>query len=116
MLRLVLCLILVIQKMLKNNFKNQRLKKRMLPKETIFVLHYLFRSFLKKKKFSAARFNSYLMHYNANLLFQLPFSKARTICFLTGRSRSVYRTFHLSRLKLREFAAAGYFNGLAKAS
>jgi len=102
--------------MVKNNFQSQNLKKRLPRKEMILILHYLFRSFLKKKKFSAGRFNSYLAHYNANLLFQSAFSKARTICFLTGRSRSVYRTFHLSRLKLREFAATGCFSGLAKAS
>jgi small subunit ribosomal protein S14 len=50
------------------------------------------------------------------MAFRLSFTKVRSICFLTGRSRSVYRAFRLSRLKIREYAALGYFTGLSKAS
>ena len=44
------------------------------------------------------------------------FTRIKTICILTGRSRSVYRFFRLSRMKIREYANAGYFTGVTKAS
>lgn len=44
------------------------------------------------------------------------YTRARSICILTGRSRSVYRFFRLSRLKIREYANNGYFCGISKAS
>ena len=63
-----------------------------------------------------SHFYRYYLNWQSKLAFRSSFTKTRTICFLTGRSRSVYRSFHLSRLKLREFGAAGYFTGLSKAS
>ena len=45
-------------------------------------------------------------------------SKTRIMnrCELTGRSRSVYRKFRLSRIALRDLAASGQIPGLVKAS
>ncbi len=43
-------------------------------------------------------------------------SRHRNRCELTGRARSVYRKFKLSRIKLRELGAAGRIPGLTKAS
>lgn len=37
-------------------------------------------------------------------------------CDLTGRSRSVYRKFRLSRIALRELASTGQIPGMVKAS
>jgi small subunit ribosomal protein S14 len=43
-------------------------------------------------------------------------SRMRNRCLLTGRSRSVYRKFKLSRLMFREMASAGLLPGIRKAS
>ncbi len=43
-------------------------------------------------------------------------TRVRSLCALTGRSRSVYRKFKLSRIKLRELALEGKVPGMRKAS
>jgi small subunit ribosomal protein S14 len=42
--------------------------------------------------------------------------RVRNRCFITGRSRGVYRRFGLARSKLRELAMEGMIPGLRKAS
>ena len=53
-------------------------------------------------------------------LARLPRSSSRTrlrnLCALTGRSRSVYRKFKISRIMLRELALEGKIPGMRKAS
>jgi len=43
-------------------------------------------------------------------------TRIRNLCALTGRSRSVYRKFNVSRIKLRELALQGKVPGMRKAS
>lgn len=43
-------------------------------------------------------------------------TRVRSLCALTGRSRSVYRKFKLSRLMLRKLALEGKVPGMRKAS
>lgn len=43
-------------------------------------------------------------------------SRVQNRCELTGRVRSVYRKFKLSRIKLRELGSMGRIPGLTKAS
>ncbi len=43
-------------------------------------------------------------------------TRIRNLCALTGRSRSVYRKFSISRIKLRELALEGKIPGMRKAS
>lgn len=43
-------------------------------------------------------------------------TRLRNLCALTGRSRSVYRKFKISRIMLRELALAGKVPGMRKAS
>jgi small subunit ribosomal protein S14 len=43
-------------------------------------------------------------------------TRVRNLCALTGRSRSVYRKFSISRIKLRELALEGKIPGMRKAS
>jgi small subunit ribosomal protein S14 len=43
-------------------------------------------------------------------------TRVRSICALTGRSRSVYRKFKVSRIMLRELALQGKIPGMRKAS
>jgi small subunit ribosomal protein S14 len=42
--------------------------------------------------------------------------RQRNRCALTGRSRSVYRKFKLSRIILRELASSGQIPGMVKSS
>ena len=42
--------------------------------------------------------------------------RVRNRCEITGRSRSVYRKFGLSRIKLRELSMAGSLPGVVKSS
>ena len=138
--------------MLKITSRNEKLNRQMAQKETIYLLHKLFRSFfIHLNKIELARssrdeetfrqnknslplfrknqllqelqhqifisqWQRYCVHWQAKLLSHSSFTKTRSICFLTGRSRSVYRFFKLSRLKIRSYAAAGHFVGLSKAS
>ena len=43
-------------------------------------------------------------------------TRLRRMCRLTGRTRSVYRKFGLSRIMLRELAHEGHVPGMKKAS
>lgn len=43
-------------------------------------------------------------------------TRLRNMCSLTGRSRSVYRKFKISRLMLRKLALEGKIPGMRKAS
>jgi small subunit ribosomal protein S14 len=54
------------------------------------------------------------------MLEKLPRDSSKTRlhnrCLLTGRPRSVYRHFGLSRIKMRELALSGKLPGVSKAS
>ena len=43
-------------------------------------------------------------------------TRVRSLCALTGRSRSVYKKFKVSRLMLRKLALEGKIPGMRKAS
>jgi len=43
-------------------------------------------------------------------------TRLKNLCALTGRSRSVYRKFKVSRIKLRELALEGKIPGMRKSS
>src|ERR1700761_255953 len=104
--------------MLKINCRNENLSRRMVKKEVTRLVYQLILCFfcqtfaLPKQKF----IQKYFFNCQLKFLTSSSFTKIRTLCFLTGRSRSVYRAFRLSRLKIREYAALGYFPGLTKAS
>jgi small subunit ribosomal protein S14 len=59
--------------------------------------------------------------FNARLkLAKLPRNasavRVRNRCLITGRPRSVYRKFKMSRIALRELAASGQIPGMVKSS
>ena len=53
-------------------------------------------------------------------LSELPLNSSRTRirnrCVITGRSRSIWRTFRISRIQLRKLAIDGLLVGVKKAS
>jgi ribosomal protein S14 len=104
--------------MLKINKKNEVLRatlyKKIYFKIALTVLTKIFSKKLNKKL--NLQMTKYIQNLHPQLFVQNNCTKVRSICILTGRSRSVYRTFKMSRLKLREYASQGYFNGISKAS
>jgi ribosomal protein S14 len=100
--------------MLKINKKNEILRsslhKRIYSKFLLKIIPLFF------YKNGNKQFCKYIRNLYPQNFVQNNCTKIRSICILTGRSRSVYRAFKLSRLKLREYASQGYFTGIAKAS
>jgi small subunit ribosomal protein S14 len=43
-------------------------------------------------------------------------TRIKNICILTGRSKSIYRFFKISRLQLRKLASFGFLPGVSKYS
>lgn len=43
-------------------------------------------------------------------------TRFNTACFLTEKSKSVFKKFKLNRISFRELALAGHLNGLSKSS
>lgn len=54
--------------------------------------------------------NSFSLHRNSSI------SRVENKCILTGRSRSIYRDFRLSRMQLRHLASFGLLMGVKKSS
>lgn len=100
--------------MLKINKKNQILRSHLHKKDHWrLVLKIIYPFFYK---ISNPQIKKYILNLQPQLLVNTNLTKVRSICILTGRSRSVYRAFKMSRLKLREYANIGSFTGLSKAS
>ena len=100
--------------MLKIYSKNEKLRQQIAKKEMIHILRQILTPFFSRTP--TPHIQRYLLNLQQKLMFSSSLTKSRSICILTGRSRSVYRSFRLSRIKLREYANAGYFTGLSKAS
>jgi small subunit ribosomal protein S14 len=100
--------------MLKISSKIEVLRKKVFKKEKIHNLSNILNPFIAQK--NNLHFKKYFSNVQQKVIFNSPLTKTRTICFLTGRTHSVYRAFRVSRLKLRFYANAGYFVGLSKAS
>jgi len=100
--------------MLKINSKTELLRKEISNKKYVRILYSVLNPFLVQ--ISNSQIKKYFFNLQQKLLFMSTVTKTRSICILTGRSRSVYRTFRVSRLKLRHYANEGYFVGLSKAS
>ena len=100
--------------MFKTNKKNEILRstlhKRIYFKFVIKILPLFFYKKLNTRIFK------YIQNLQPQVFVQNNSTKVRSICILTGRSRSVYRAFKMSRLKIREYASQGYFTGISKAS
>ena len=59
------------------------------------------------------------IHYSRALTFfpkDSSKSRMKNRCIITGRARSVYRDFQLTRMQLRELASFGFLMGVKKSS
>jgi ribosomal protein S14 len=100
--------------MLKISSKTEKLRRKISKKEIVHFLSLILNPFFVH--ISNTHFKKYLFNLQQKVLFTSAITKVRSICLLTGRSRSIYRTYRISRLKLKAYANAGYFTGLSKAS
>ena len=57
-----------------------------------------------------------LFNIQINFSNSLKLSTIRNKCIITGRSRSVYKDFRLSRMQLRHLASFGLLMGIKKSS
>jgi small subunit ribosomal protein S14 len=96
-----------MQKKIKKNIKQRLLFKHLEKKRLIikiisnnFNLKKIIRWKIEQKWFNFDR--------NSSL------TRIKNICILTGRSRSVYRFFKISRLQLRKLASTGSLPGISK--
>ncbi len=79
------------------------------------IYKYILMQFAYKTLYSSLIQKYFIFIYNWENFHKFD-KKSKHICFLTGRRSAVYRTFHLSRLKIKEHAQFGHFLGLKKIS
>ena len=89
--------------------KRRRKSASALERRTVLVAKIKDRSVPMEDRMNAVRKLSEMPRNSAKV-------RVRNLCALTGRSRSVYRKFGLSRIKLRELASAGQLPGVIKSS
>lgn len=95
--------------MLKISPKQEKMRQFIYTKNNQDVIYKIIKLFLVKNYLNRmSLFNKCFFFHSS--------TKTRSICLLTGRSRSVYRFFKISRLKIRTYSKSGYFIGLSKAS
>lgn len=87
----------------RNSFKNYE-KKRLILKSITNNLQ-----FEKKIRW---KIQKKLLNFSNNSSM----TRIKNRCILTGRSRSVYRFFKLSRIQLRKLASEGFLPGVSKYS
>jgi len=96
-----------MQKKIKKNIK-QRLLFKNLEKQRLIIKTISNNFNLKKNirwKIEQKWFN---FTKNSSL------TRIKNICLLTGRSKSIYRFFKISRLQLRKLASFGFLPGITK--
>jgi len=99
--------------MLKLSKIQENLRKNLYQKETYTLIRKTIRPILLK--INSIKTRQYLQNLTNQQPKKFSYTRTRSICLLTGRSRSVYRFFRLSRIKIREYAKSGYFLGIKKA-
>jgi ribosomal protein S14 len=108
-----------------NKYKRYYLIRKDLFRRKIFYklesFHLLYK-FIKiiKNNLNENKFLYPVDKFNFFLQFNIPkslnFSTIRNKCLLTGRNRSIYRDFRLSRMQLCHLASFGLLMGIKKSS
>ena len=99
--------------MLKISKKEEKIRFNLYKKTNLNLTKKILKPILIK--LVSLKTRQYLQQIMNNFQNKKNYTQIKTICILTGRSRSVYRFFRLSRLKIREYIKNGYFVGLKKA-
>jgi small subunit ribosomal protein S14 len=98
-----------MQKKIKKNI-NQRLLFKNLEKKRL-IIKIISNNFNLKK---TIRWKMEQKWFNFNKNSSL--TRIKNICILTGRSKSIYRFFKISRLQLRKLSSTGFLPGISKYS
>lgn len=98
-----------MQKKIKKNIKQRYLFKNLEKKRLIYKI---ISKNLKLKKDIRWKAQQKWFFFNNNSSL----TRIKNICILTGRSRSIYRLFKISRIQLRKLASNGLLPSISKYS
>ena len=102
--------------MLKFAPKNNKQLQIAYSKEDSIIIYRLILSLTGQSKNINTSVRKYLLTYHSYYKPYSSFSRNRLICSMTGKTRSVYRYFQLSRMKIRQQVGFGMFRGVSKSS
>ena len=98
-----------MQKKIKKNIKQRYLFKNLEKKRLIYKI-LLKNLNLKQNLRWKAQQKWFFFDKNSSL------TRIKNICVLTGRTRSIYRLFKISRIQLRKLASEAFLPGVSKYS
>ena len=98
-----------MQKKIKQNIKQRFLFKNLEKKRLIYKI--LLKNLNLKKDLRWKAQQKWFFFYQKSSL-----TRIKNICILTGRSKSIYRLFKISRIQLRKLGSEGLLPGLSKYS
>jgi small subunit ribosomal protein S14 len=98
-----------MQKKIKMNI-NQRYIFKTFEKNRLVLKILVNNLLLKNKKRQKIQQHFFSFPKNSSL------SRIKNLCILTGRPKSIYRFFKISRLQFRKLASKGYLTGISKYS
>ena len=98
-----------MQKKIKKNIKQRYLFKNLEKKRLIFKIISKNLNFKNNIRWKAQQ-KWFFFHQNSSL------TRIKNICVLTGRTRSIYRLFKISRIQFRKLASKGFLPSVSKYS
>jgi small subunit ribosomal protein S14 len=98
-----------MQKKIKKNIKQRYLFKNLEKKRLTLKIISKNLYFKKNIRFKIQQ-KWFFFNQNASL------TRIKNLCTLTGRTRSIYRLFKVSRIQLRKLASEGFLPGVSKIS
>lgn len=98
-----------MQKKIKKNIKQRYLFKNLEKKRLIYKIISKNLNLEKKLRWKIQQ-KWFFFDKNSSM------TRIKNICIFTGRSRSVYRLFKMSRIQLRKLASEGFLPGVSKYS
>ena len=98
-----------MQKKLKKNIKQRYLFQTFEKKRLILKIISKNLNFNQNLRWKAQQ-KYFFFHHNSSL------TRIKNICVLTGRSKSIYRLFKISRIQLRKLASKGFLPSVSKYS
>ena len=98
-----------MQKKIKKNIKQRYLFQSIEKKRLIFKIISKNLNLKKDLRWKAQQ-KWFFFNSNSSL------TRIKNICILTGRTRSIYRLFKISRIQLRKLASEGFLPGVSKYS
>lgn len=98
-----------MQKKIKKNIKQRYLFKNF--EKNRLILKILSKNLnIKKTLRWKLQQKWFFFHQNSSI------TRIKNLCVLTGRSKSIYRLFKISRIQLRNLASKGFLPGVSKYS